>query len=98
MEKHDQAGTGNALVPGGARSLSALKQEVQARVDNKRPPLAGIRSEDARTVLAQITSLSREEWATAWSSAAERSSVRALSLLLQGAPSAPSAMRTPLAW
>ena len=80
MEKHDQAGTGNTLVPGGGRDLDQLKAEVQARVDNQRPPLGGIRSEDARAVLAQIGSLSRDEWATAWSSAAERYFTQAQSL------------------
>ena len=80
MEKHDQAGTGNTLVPGGGRDLEQLKAEVQARVDNQRPPLGGIRSEDARTVLAQIGSLSREEWATAWSNAADRYFTQAQSL------------------
>ena len=80
MEKHDQAATGNTLVPGGGRDLKQLKVEVQARVDSQRPPLGGIRSEDARAVLAQIGSLSREEWATAWSGAAERYFTQAQSL------------------
>jgi esterase FrsA len=72
MDRMDEAMTGETLIPGGARTLNALKEEVQARVDQKRPPLAGIRPEDARAVLARIGSLSREEWASEWSKAADR--------------------------
>ena len=78
--KHHQPETGEALATGGGRDFEQLKVEVQARVDGKRPPLTGIRTEDARAVLAQIGSLSREDWATAWSNAAERYFTRAQSL------------------
>lgn len=66
------AGIPDALVPGGSRSLGALKHEVQRRADRGIPPLGGIEPEDARAALAQIDSLSREQWALAWSSVAEQ--------------------------
>ncbi len=66
------AGAADELITGGARSLDALKHEVQRRADRGMPPLGGIRPEDARAALAQIDSLSREQWALAWSSIAER--------------------------
>lgn len=80
MGKDHQAETGETLVPGGGRDLGQLKAEIQARVDGKRPPLSGIKPEDARTVLAQIGTLSREDWASAWSGAAERYLTQAQSL------------------
>jgi len=71
------AGTANDLITGGSRSLSELKQEVQRRADRNMPPLGGIGSEDARAALAQIDSLSREQWAQAWSNIAEQHITRA---------------------
>ena len=60
------------LLTGGSRSLGELKHEVQRRADRGIPPLGGIAPEDARSALAQIDSLSREQWAQAWSNIAER--------------------------
>ncbi len=71
------AGIPDALVPGGSRSLDALKHEVQRRADRGIPPLGGISPEDARAALAQIDSLSREQWAQAWSSIADQHIARA---------------------
>ncbi len=67
-------------MPGGGRSLDQLKQEIQQRADRNMPPAGGIKPEDARAVLARIGSLSREEWANSWSSAAEPYFTRAQSL------------------
>jgi esterase FrsA len=61
----------NSLVPGGARDLAALKAEVQRRADRGMPPLSGIGPEDARSALARIDSLDREQWAAAWSGVAQ---------------------------
>ena len=60
------------LVPGGGRSLDELRREVQRRADQNRPPLGGIRPEDARTALAAIDNLGREQWARAWSVVGEQ--------------------------
>lgn len=72
MVQGDKAGGGGALVPGGGRNLDQLKQEVQRRADRNMPPVGGINPEDARAVLAQLDTLSRERWAKAWSGAAAR--------------------------
>jgi esterase FrsA len=69
-----------SLSTGGARNLDALKAEVQRRADRGMPPLGGVSAEDARTALAQIRSLDREEWALAFSRAAEQHWERAQSL------------------
>lgn len=79
MPSNANSGTTNALIPGGSRSLDALKHEVQRRADRGMPPLGGIRPEDARAALAQIDSLDRESWAQAWSSVAEQHFARAQS-------------------
>lgn len=68
------------LVPGGGRTLDQLKQEVLRRVERNLPPLGGIGAEDARTALAAIDSLGREQWARAWSTVAETHFARAASL------------------
>jgi len=67
------------LATGGSRSLEELKQEVQRRADRNMPPLGGIGPEDARTALAQIDSLGRDQWALAWSSVAEQRLAKAQS-------------------
>lgn len=59
------------LVPGGARSLEALKEEVARRAGRGGPPLSGIAVEDARSALAAIDTLEREQWACAFSRVAE---------------------------
>lgn len=77
---NDRLKDGGALVPGGGRDLAALKAEVQRRADRGMPPLGGIAAEDAKTALASIKSLGREEWAAAFNSVAERHWQRAASL------------------
>jgi hypothetical protein len=52
------------------RTLDELKAETQARADRNAYPLIGIKPADARTALAKITSLDRDQWAAAWSSVA----------------------------
>lgn len=67
-------GIGNAhgnLVTGGGRSLEELKEEVLRRVERGLTPVGGIAMEDAKAALARIDSLSREQWAQAWSAVAE---------------------------
>lgn len=61
----------------GPRTLEELKQEAQMRADRNRPPLTGIKPDDARQALAMINSLDREEWAAAWSKNGERYMARA---------------------
>lgn len=68
------------LVTGGARTLAALKEEVVRRVERGGPPLGGITAEDARAALAAIDSLSREQWATAFSTVADSHFARATRL------------------
>ena len=75
----DTGPSGN-LVPGGGRDLAALKEEVQRRTDRNMPPLTGIGSDDAKDALAQIGSLDREAWATAWCAVGDRRWERARSL------------------
>jgi hypothetical protein len=74
------AAPGGMLVPGGGRDLAQLKQEVQRRADRNMPPLGGISPEDARAALSGISSLEREQWALAFSAAAEPHRERAQSL------------------
>ncbi len=79
------------LVPGGGRDLGQLKQEVQRRADGGMPPLGGIAPEDARTALARITSLDREQWATAFSAVADTHWQHAESLARQDRSAAANA-------
>src|SRR4051794_14106331 len=60
-----------------SRTIEELKAETQARADRNAYPLTGLKLEDVREALARITSLDRDEWAAAWSAAAERHVVRA---------------------
>lgn len=60
------------LVTGGGRTLDELKAEILRRVERGLTPVGGLRVEDARTALAAIDSLDREQWARAWSAVAER--------------------------
>lgn len=73
------SGAMDELVTGGSRGLNELKQEVQRRADRNMPPLGGIGPEDARTALARIDSLGRDQWALAWSSVAEQHLAKAQS-------------------
>jgi pimeloyl-ACP methyl ester carboxylesterase len=54
------------------RTLEDLKREAQARADRNAYPLIGLDPAVVREVLASLTSLERDEWARAWSAAAER--------------------------
>ncbi len=72
MRPTTATGMTDELVTGGSRSLDALKQEVQRRAERGAMPLAGITPADAQAALAQIGSLSREQWAQAWGSVAAR--------------------------
>ncbi|MFN7085506.1 MAG: alpha/beta hydrolase family protein [Burkholderiales bacterium] len=71
MSPITDAAAASELIPGGSRSLEALKHEVQRRADCGMPPLGGMASEDVRAALAQIDSLDREQWALAWNRVAE---------------------------
>ncbi len=54
------------------RTIDELKAETQARADRNVYPLIGIKAADARTALANIKSLDRDEWAAAWGAVAAR--------------------------
>lgn len=69
MSKTADAGT---LVTGGGRTLETLKAEVARRVERGAPPLGGISLDDARAALQAISSLDRDQWASAFSGVAER--------------------------
>ncbi len=60
------------LVTGGERTLDELKAEMLRRVERGLTPVGGIRVEDAQTALAAIDTMSREQWAKAWSAVGER--------------------------
>lgn len=60
------------LVTGGGRTLEELKHEVLRRVERSLTPVGGIKMDDANAALANIDSLSREQWAQAWSAVAEK--------------------------
>jgi pimeloyl-ACP methyl ester carboxylesterase len=55
----------------GPRKLPQLKEELERRVREGLPPLAGIALEDARAVIEAVTSLERDAWAQAWSARAD---------------------------
>ena len=79
MDRSTAASYGD-LVTGGGRNLEELKQEVWRRVERGIMPLGGIAPEDARSALAAIDSLDREQWAKAWSSVAEQHFAKAQAL------------------
>lgn len=79
MDQNTAASHGD-LVTGGGRNLEELMQEVLRRVERNIMPLGGITVEDARAALAAIDSLSREQWAQAWSRVAEQHYAKAQSL------------------
>ena len=56
----------------GPLALDELKAETQRRADRNLPPIAGIKPDDARAAIAQLSSLDREVWAAAWISNGER--------------------------
>lgn len=62
-----------------ARTLDELKAETQARAERNAYPLTGLKPDDTREALAKITSLSPDDWASAWSSIAKRYETRAKS-------------------
>lgn len=65
------------LVTGGGRTLEELKAEVMRRVERGIMPLGGIGVDAAKAALGAIDSLSREQWAQAWSAVAEKHYARA---------------------
>ena len=62
------------------RSLAALKQEVEHRVQAGEMPVAGMALEDARDALGAIDSLERDAWSQAFSDRADRWLERAASV------------------
>lgn len=64
----------------GPLTLEELKLETQLRADRNRPPIGGVKSEDARQALALINSLEPDDWAAAWSRNGERYMARAMEL------------------
>ena len=52
------------------RTIAELKAETQARADRNAYPLIGIKPADTREALANIATLDRDEWASAWSKVA----------------------------
>lgn len=52
------------------RTLAELKAETQARADRNAYPLIGLKPADVREALAHVTTLDRDEWASAWSKVA----------------------------
>ena len=60
-----------AQTPPLEQALAEMRNDIQARADNKGYPIAGIDPQDAREVLASIHSLDRDEWAAAWSARAD---------------------------
>jgi dienelactone hydrolase len=63
-------GDSNSLIT--TRTLSELKDEVQRRADRGIPPLIHVKPDDARAALADIDSLDRDAWASAFSRLADR--------------------------
>lgn len=59
------------------RNWDELKAETQARADHGAYPVIGIKSEDARDALAEITSLDHDEWGAAWMKIGDRYADRA---------------------
>src|SRR5882724_7107877 len=58
--------------PPPAEALAELKTDIQARADRQAYPIAGIKPDDVREVLGNITSLDRDDWAAAWTAMGER--------------------------
>jgi esterase FrsA len=52
------------------RTIEELKAETQARADRNAYPLTGLKPADVRDALANIKTLDRDEWASAWSNVA----------------------------
>src|SRR5271170_7293103 len=73
--------------PSQGRSLDELKAEAQARADRGAYPLIGLKPDEVREALAQITSLERDDWAAAWSKLGDRYMAKAQAALA-GAPAA----------
>src|SRR5262249_37092709 len=54
------------------RTIDEVKAETQARADRNAYPLTGLKPDDVREALAKITTLDRDQWASAWSAVAAR--------------------------
>lgn len=72
----------------GPLTLDELKAETQRRADRNLPPIAGIKPDDARAAIAQLSSLEREVWAAAWISNGERYMAQGKSLESTSPPQA----------
>jgi pimeloyl-ACP methyl ester carboxylesterase len=59
------------------RTWPELKEAVQERANRDAYPLTGVKPEDVREILSNISSLDREEWAKAWSGMGDRYAARA---------------------
>jgi esterase FrsA len=57
---------------GGPRTLAELKADVQERADRNAYPVSGLDAGEVREALAQLKSLDRDEWASAWSAVGDR--------------------------
>ena len=60
---------GNPLVT--RRTLAELKEEIARRAEHDLAPLTGVPLDDARTVIAAVGDLERDNWARAWSDRAD---------------------------
>jgi pimeloyl-ACP methyl ester carboxylesterase len=54
------------------RMWPELKEAVQQRADRNAYPLTGMKADDVREILSNITSVDRDEWARAWSAMGAR--------------------------
>jgi len=70
------------------RNWEQLKAETQARADRGAYPVLGIKSEDAREALSEITSLDHDEWGAAWMQVGDRYADRADAEVKQDATAA----------
>ncbi|HWI14632.1 MAG TPA: alpha/beta hydrolase, partial [Burkholderiales bacterium] len=65
----------------GPRALDELKQETQRRADRNAPPVGGVKPDDVRAALAEITNLKPDTWAKAFIRIGDQHAARAKSLL-----------------
>src|SRR3954462_8743611 len=54
------------------RTWPELKEAVQQRADRNAYPLTGMKADDVREILSNISSVDRDEWARAWSAMGAR--------------------------
>ena len=58
--------------PPPEQALAEMRADVQSRADHGSYPITGMKPDDAREVLARISSMDRDEWAAQWSAQADR--------------------------